>query len=208
MQGQAAPAATDVQHPVARSEAKLAGDMFFLEFLGLLQRDLSIREIGAGILHVLIQEEAIEIIPDVIVMSYIARGSLLRIELRNQSGALPEQRRQPCCRKSVCQEVHPEEIQQVVKVAEFNGQAACHVSLADLQFRIQKDPPKPGIRGDSDPDRPDAIGSVSRCFSIRKPDLEASLADRPFQPVSCDRAYECHARSPLESTCRSPGGTY
>src|SRR3546814_19106330 len=64
----AAPAAADVEHPLARRERELGRDMRLLRRLRLLQRHVLARPVGAAILQVAVEEEAGEGVADVVVM--------------------------------------------------------------------------------------------------------------------------------------------
>ena len=58
-----APAATDVQHSETRREVELGGQEPQLVALRLLQGVVVAQKVGTGILHALIQEQPIEIVP-------------------------------------------------------------------------------------------------------------------------------------------------
>ena len=68
----AAPAAADVEHALAGLQVKLGGDMAKLVLLGFLDRVRGRAEIGAGIIHAAVEEEAVELIRQVVVMRHIA----------------------------------------------------------------------------------------------------------------------------------------
>ncbi len=56
VEGQAAPAAADIEYCHARFDNKLAGYDICLVLLGLLQRIPGCLEIGAGIVHLLVEK--------------------------------------------------------------------------------------------------------------------------------------------------------
>lgn len=60
---QPAPAAADVQHVMPGLDAQLCRDVPFLDQLRLFERHVGALEIGAGILHVLVEEQFVEV-PD------------------------------------------------------------------------------------------------------------------------------------------------
>ena len=64
---QAGPAAADVEQLLARLEAQLAADPVQLLFLGGFQRRVVVGEIGAGVDHLRIQEDGVEVVADIIV---------------------------------------------------------------------------------------------------------------------------------------------
>ncbi|MNS89316.1 hypothetical protein D3C72_1233250 [compost metagenome] len=65
--GQSAPAAADVEHALARLQPQLAADAIQLLLLGRLQRRIVSGEVGAGIDHLRVEEEAVEVVTDIIV---------------------------------------------------------------------------------------------------------------------------------------------
>src|SRR6266852_3412524 len=67
-QDERAPAAADVQKPLARLEQELPEDVIELLFLGVLQGIGSTAEIGAGIDHVPVQPQRIEVVRNVVVV--------------------------------------------------------------------------------------------------------------------------------------------
>jgi len=64
----AAPAAADVENTLPRRERKLCRDMRLFRRLRFLQRHIGTRPIGAAILHIAVEEEAVEVVADVVVM--------------------------------------------------------------------------------------------------------------------------------------------
>ena len=78
---EAAPAAADVEHPLAGLEAELGGDVRLLVRLRLLQPVCRIGEIGAAVLPVGIEEQGIEVAIEVVVMRRIPPCPAGRIEL-------------------------------------------------------------------------------------------------------------------------------
>ena len=85
-QGQrhAAPAATDIQHAQSRPvQAQLGGDVPLLRGLRLLQRFVTPREIGAGVLPVPIEEQAVEATIQIVVMRHIAPCPAGRVVLHD-----------------------------------------------------------------------------------------------------------------------------
>jgi hypothetical protein len=73
-QGQAAPAAADLHHRLAGLGAELGVDVPLLGELGLLQRHVRPREVGAGVLHVLVEEAPVEVVREVVVVGDVALG--------------------------------------------------------------------------------------------------------------------------------------
>ena len=58
-----APAAADVEHPLARLERELGGDVRLLVGLRLLEAVGGVGEISAAILAVGVEEEIVELVP-------------------------------------------------------------------------------------------------------------------------------------------------
>nr|WP_281247864.1 MULTISPECIES: hypothetical protein [Halomonas] len=56
MQGEAAPARADIEHAHVRLQQQLGGDMALLFLLRLLEALVAVREIGAGILAIPVEE--------------------------------------------------------------------------------------------------------------------------------------------------------
>ena len=77
--GKAAPAAADVEHPLALFQGELAGDRVELLFLGLLQGLGALGEEGAAVGHRLVEEEGEEVIGDVVVVAHRLGVALLAV---------------------------------------------------------------------------------------------------------------------------------
>ena len=72
---EAAPAAADVEHAGAGADQQLRREQPLLGELGLGEADLRPLEPGAGILHVVVEEEAVEALVEVVVVRDVgARG--------------------------------------------------------------------------------------------------------------------------------------
>ena len=63
-----APARADIEHLEARLEAELCRDEAQLVALRLLERVGVVDEIGAGVLHALVEEEPVEVVAEVVVV--------------------------------------------------------------------------------------------------------------------------------------------
>jgi hypothetical protein len=66
-----APAGADIEHPLARRDGELGGEVALLGELRLFQAR-ALREVGTGILPVAIQEEVVDGAVDVVVMRHVA----------------------------------------------------------------------------------------------------------------------------------------
>ena len=85
-----APAAADVEDVLARLQMQLGGDMRLFVGLRLLQAVGRLGEIGAAVLQVVVEEEAVEVVADVVMVGDIcARVATLRARQSFFSGFLP-----------------------------------------------------------------------------------------------------------------------
>ncbi len=85
MDGEAAPAASDVEHSLAGPQAQLLADQLELRFLGLLERAGTAREVGAAIGHRPIKEQREELVARVVVVADGAPISVDRVPLAAQA---------------------------------------------------------------------------------------------------------------------------
>ena len=76
-----APARADVEHVVAGLDAQLGGDVALLGELRLLERHVRSLEIGAGILHVRVEEEPVKFAGQIVVVLHVAPGARRRVDL-------------------------------------------------------------------------------------------------------------------------------
>ena len=72
----AAPAAADVEDAGAGADEELGGDQALLGELGLVERHVGPLEVGAGILHVAVEEEAVEPLVEVVVVGDVGARRL------------------------------------------------------------------------------------------------------------------------------------
>ena len=148
-QRQAAPAAADVQHRQVRPvEAELRGDVPLLGDLRLFQRLVAVREVGAGVLPVAIEEQAVEPAVQVVVVRDVAPRAVRRVVLVDAAPDDAEGGAQPGDRmaRGVRHHVEREHLDHVVDAAAVRDQATVHVGLADRERRVQHQPAdRPGI---------------------------------------------------------------
>ncbi len=150
-QAQAAPATADVQQPPALGQVELGGDVRLLGRLGLLQSDVRRGEVGAGILHVRIQEAGVQLVRQVVVVRHVAPRRAAIVHLLQPpahrllyptgrgAGLLPETR------------VVGDQLQQVEHVALLEHQLPVHEALPELQLRVQGQlHRRPGLHADDD----------------------------------------------------------
>ena len=72
IQREPAPAAADVEHPLAGLQVDLGGEVGLLVELGLLQAVARVGEVAAAILHVGFHPEPVEVVADVIMVGDVA----------------------------------------------------------------------------------------------------------------------------------------
>ncbi len=72
IEAEPAPAGADVEHRLAGLQPELGGDVALLGGLRLVERHVGLLEIGAGILHVLVEEEPVEVARQVVVALHVA----------------------------------------------------------------------------------------------------------------------------------------
>ena len=75
IEAEPAPARADVEHVLAGLDPQLGGDVALLGELRLLERHVRALEIGAGILHVLVEEEPVELAGQIVVVLHVAPGA-------------------------------------------------------------------------------------------------------------------------------------
>ena len=77
----AAPAAADVEHPLAGRGQELGREMAFLGELGIVERLVGRLEIGAAVLQVEVEKQRVEATIEIIMARDIASRSSSRVEL-------------------------------------------------------------------------------------------------------------------------------
>ena len=90
-----APARADVEHALARLHLQLGGDMALLGGLRLLERHVGPFEIGAGILHVVVEEELVELAREIVVALDVALGAAGRVHLMQAAEGVAQRLRWP-----------------------------------------------------------------------------------------------------------------
>ena len=139
MDGEAAPARADLRDGHAGLQLQLGRGVNELVALRLLQRFMfGIAEIGAGILHVLVEEEPIELGRYVVMMPRMLGRRADRI------GLMPAPQRAPDLAhhflRAVAVErgaIDREQQQEIVDAAALlEGQLAVHISLGGIKLRI------------------------------------------------------------------------
>jgi hypothetical protein len=157
LQGQAAPAAADLHHRLAGLEPELGGDVALLGELGLLQGHVRALEIGAGVLHVLVEEPPVELVGQVVVVGHVA----LRLDpVVGLAQGAAEPAPDPAAPLGLELGVGADQVDELGDLALFQHQAAVHIGLADAQPRLGGDPRGPGPG--RDPRRQRRAGPVAQ----------------------------------------------
>ena len=144
-QRRATEAAADVEHAVARTDVELGGDVPFLGLLSLLQRYALGGEVGAGVLHVLVEEAAVEIGRVVVVVVDVAPRPAGQVDHGREPGRLV----QPPLHVAGAPLggellVEQQEIDEVRKLPFLDGERAVHVGPAHVQGGMDGEAPVEG----------------------------------------------------------------
>src|SRR5690606_30587667 len=85
VEAEAAPTRADVEYSLARHDPELGGDVPLFRKLRLLQRHVRAFKIGAGILHVVVEEESIEVTRQIVMTLDVAPRAPLGVPLLERS---------------------------------------------------------------------------------------------------------------------------
>ena len=136
---------------MAGLDAQLRGDVALLGELRLFERHVGALEIGAGILHVFVEEEPIELARQVVVMLDVALGARRRVDLVQPAErvAQPLDGLQPGGLDGGARsEVLVDQLEQSEHVALEEIDIAVHVGFGQCQHRIEGDRPLGAARLD------------------------------------------------------------
>ena len=179
----AAPAAADIEHALLRRERQLGRDMRLFRRLSLLQRHVGARPIGAAILHVAVEKEAVEVVADVVMMRDIrARRApaIDRIEPRlhpldpfAERGLVLE-----LC-AAVPWRVRAQQADQLHDIALHDLHLAVHEGFGGAEPRIEDDAAHPLSRGKTDRHFGIAGGRRAEAFAapVRRQDGQLAVTD-------------------------------
>jgi hypothetical protein len=122
--------------------AKLCLDVALLGELRGLQRLVAAREIGAGILPVAIQEQAVEPAVEVVMVGHVALRARCWVVLVEAPPQIGQSHAQPGDRMAVRlrHHVHAEHVEQLVDRAVERHQRAVHVVFGEMQRGIEHQP--------------------------------------------------------------------
>jgi hypothetical protein len=96
----AAPAAADLEHALAGLEQELGRDVALLGGLRLLERLVAGGEVGAGILHVPVEPQAVEGVAEVVMVRDVLPRPAARVVLGGEAGRLAGREEQPLDRRA------------------------------------------------------------------------------------------------------------
>ena len=175
----AAEAAADVEDALPLLDQQLGGEVALLGELGLLERLALVLEIGAGILLVGVEEEAVEPAVVIVVPLDVGLGALAVVaplESAQRDARLLEQLDPP--RSAERHRVLGGERDEIVEVAFDELEAAVHVELAERQLGVQQELALRGAIGDADGDlRPGAVAK-STLRAVAGFDLQMAVTDQ------------------------------
>jgi hypothetical protein len=139
-QRHAAPAAADIQHAQVRPvQAQLGGDVTLFGDLGFLQGFVAMAEVGAGVLPVAVQEQAVQPPVQIVMMRDVAPRPRRRIVLVQPPGEVAQRRPQPHHRQGLGIDHHiaDQHVEHLEQAAAFRHQRAVHIGLTHRQRRVQ-----------------------------------------------------------------------
>ena len=136
----AAPAAADVEDAGAGADEELGGDQALLGELGLVERHVGVLEVGAGILHVAVEEEPVEPFVEVVVVRDVGARRLEPDGAQDRRvGDAAAEVQDPGGRGGdLGARVGLGERDQVVDVALLDDEAAVHVHLGEGEAGIEQ----------------------------------------------------------------------
>ena len=158
----AAPAAADVEDARAGADQQLGGDQPLLGELRLVERHVGALEVGAGILHVAVEEEPVEPLVEVVVVRDVGARRLDADGAEDRRGG-----------DAAAQVLHPGagggelragvglgQRDQVVDVAFVEEEAAVHVHLGGRELGVEQHRPQRAGIGEAERERRAAAVAV------------------------------------------------
>ncbi len=140
----AAPAASDVEDALPRRKRELGGDMRLFRLLGRLQRHVLAGPIGAAILHVAVEKEPIEIVPDIVMMRDVrarTAAAIDRVYSRlDPVGGLADRAALLQLAAPVPGRIRAKKLDQLHDIALVDPHFAVHERLSRAEPRIEDDP--------------------------------------------------------------------
>jgi hypothetical protein len=182
IEAEPAPAGADVEHSLAGFHCELCGDMALLGHLRLFQRHIRALEIGAGILHVGVEEELVEFARQIVVALDVAPGARGRVDLLEPAESMAQAfdglgpRRFDAARSHIL----VEDAQEAEHVALDDFQLAFHEGFAQRQHGIEGDGAFGVVCLDHDMDGIAAAVAEGDACSVRAGHGEISRSNQPF----------------------------
>jgi hypothetical protein len=145
MKAKAAPTGPDVQHLEPWTvDIQLGGQQALLLDLRPLQAHARLAEIGTGILHIVVQKEAVQLLRQVVVMGDVPARPLYRIvplDPASQTQKCLRAKRQPMLIQADLAGVADQQVQEIVKAAVLDADQAVHIGLRQADRRVQGNRP-------------------------------------------------------------------
>jgi GH15 family glucan-1,4-alpha-glucosidase len=146
---QRTPATASLDHVFPGAQIELGADVFELGDLRLLQGRLGSREVGARVDHAFVEEQLVELVPDVVVMAGVVRGCFAVLPQSALEEAPGHETPDPGRRLA-----HPEQLGQHPHQIALDGDAAVDPEVPQLKIGVEQDPPeRVGVAEDDSPDR-------------------------------------------------------
>jgi len=138
---ESAPTAADVEHFIARVEQQLGGEVAFLGSLRLLERLLARREVGAGILPVVVEEQAVERPREIVMVRSIGPRAPAMIAVAQRLGAQPRQALAHLLQRVLVQrlDVRGDDLEDIPDSPGLNYQPPIHKGFAERKRRTGDD---------------------------------------------------------------------
>ncbi len=196
---EAAPAAADVEHRQARPvEQQFRGDVPLLRHLGLVDRLVAAREVGARVLPVAVEEQAVEPAVEVVVVRDVAPRPPGGVELRQPPRHQPDRLAQLHHRVAagLRRQVGDQHVQHLEDAAADRDEPALHVALADGQRRVQRQPPQRARVLDLDHRLRPGLAGVEADRAVRPAHGQAAQHDETLQNQVQQRTHDRLRRPP------------
>ena len=141
-EGHPAEAAADIQHAMPAAQVELGCDVTLLGFLCLFEGYVLVVEVGAGILHVLVKEAAIEVGRVVVVVADVAPGAAGQIDNGGKARRFVELPLQFTAARAGSELfVDEDDVQEVRKRTFLDRKRCVYVRPADIEGGMERQPP-------------------------------------------------------------------
>ena len=207
----AAEAAADVEHRMALVDQRLGRQMSLLGELRLVERLPAVLEIGAGILQVGVEEEAVQAPVEIVVVGDVSPRPPLAVALMQPAEPHPRalERLQPA---HACEthDVVRAERQEVVEVALQDLQPPVDEQFAKRQLGIEHHPPFCGAVGEAHGDRRPRAVAESSGRAVDGLDRQMAATNKLAEKQRKNRVHgtplgRSESSPPKGALCRSKG---